>query len=67
MVESFFSSTPRIPKDAIFALTAQYKSDSSPIKVNLGQGTYQDDAGQPWILPAVAEARRRVQNRKLDH
>ena len=66
-VDSIFASAPRIPKDAIFALTAQYTQDPSPAKVNLGQGAYRDNEAQPWILPSVAEARRRVFNRKLDH
>jgi len=66
-VDSFFSTAPRIPKDAIFALTAQYQQDESPLKVNLGQGAYRDNYGLPWVLPSVVEARKRVSNRKLDH
>ncbi|CEL01192.1 hypothetical protein ASPCAL00780 [Aspergillus calidoustus] len=55
---SIFTFAPHIPADAIFALTAEYVADPSPQKVNLGQGTYRDDNGQPWVLPAVREARR---------
>jgi aspartate aminotransferase len=55
---SLFTTAPHIPADAIFALTAEYVADPSPQKVNLGQGTYRDDNGQPWVLPAVREARR---------
>lgn len=66
-VDSFFASAPYITKDAIFTLTAQFKQDTSPVKVNLGQGAYRDNEALPWILPSVAEARRRVHNRKLDH
>ncbi|KAL2434878.1 Aspartate aminotransferase, mitochondrial [Exophiala dermatitidis] len=64
---SFFESAPLFPKDAIFALTAQYNNDASPVKVNLGQGSYRDENGLPWVLPSVREARRRVSSRKLDH
>lgn len=65
--ESFFASAPRYPKDAIFELTAEFKRDPSPVKVNLGQGTYRDNNALPWILPSVVEARRRIFNQKLDH
>lgn len=65
--DSVFASAPRIPKDAIFALTAQYKEDVSPVKVNLGQGAYRDNEAMPWVLPSVAQARRKVHDRKLDH
>ncbi|KAL2398606.1 Aspartate aminotransferase, mitochondrial [Exophiala dermatitidis] len=64
---SFFESAPLFSKDAIFALTAQYNNDASPVKVNLGQGSYRDENGLPWVLPSVREARRRVSSRKLDH
>lgn len=64
---SFFESAPLFPKDAIFALTAQYNNDASPVKVNLGQGSYRDENGLPWVLPSVREARRRVSSQKLDH
>lgn len=67
MAQSVFATAPRIPKDAIFALTAQYNADPASVKVNLGQGTYRDEAGQPWILPSVVEARRRVHGRKQNH
>lgn len=64
---SFFESAPLFPKDAIFALTAQYNNDASPVKVNLGQGSYRDENGLPWVLPSIREARRRVSSQKLDH
>ncbi|KAL3490553.1 pyridoxal phosphate-dependent transferase [Aspergillus germanicus] len=65
---SLFASAPHIPADAIFALTAEYVADPSLQKVNLGQGTYRDDNGQPWVLPAVSEARRiLMEERGLQH
>ncbi len=64
---SFFAPAPRFPKDAIFALTAKYQLDDSTYKVNLGQGTYRDGKGCPWVLPSVAEAHRRVANKDFNH
>lgn len=64
---SWFAETKLILPDAIFALTARYNEDPSPMKVNLGQGTYRDDAGKPWILPAVQQARKRLFDSGLDH
>ncbi|KAL4927661.1 pyridoxal phosphate-dependent transferase [Aspergillus undulatus] len=67
MTNSFFSSAPYIPPDAIFALTAKYLSDPSPNKVNLGQGTYRDNNGQPWVLPSVQKARQILDEKGLLH
>ncbi|PYH48632.1 aspartate aminotransferase/Glutamic oxaloacetic transaminase AAT2/GOT1 [Aspergillus saccharolyticus JOP 1030-1] len=64
---SRFESAPYIPPDRIFELTAQYLSDPASPKVNLGQGTYCDSNGQPWILPAVAAARDRLAATGLNH
>ncbi|KAI4725548.1 aromatic-amino-acid aminotransferase [Aureobasidium sp. EXF-10728] len=64
---SWFADTESIPPDAIFALTALYNEDSSPLKVNLGQGTYRDDAGKPWVLPAVQKARTQLYDGGLNH
>ena len=38
---------------SIFQLTAGYKADTYPQKVNLGVGAYRDDDGKPWVLPVV--------------
>jgi aspartate aminotransferase len=65
--ESWFDQADYIPPDAIFALTAQYVADSSPNKVNLGQGTYRDDKGKPWVLPSVRRARERLMGQDLNH
>ncbi|KAJ4183338.1 hypothetical protein NW755_009829 [Fusarium falciforme] len=65
--KSVFSSVPRVPADAIFALTAQYLRDPFPQKVNLGQGTYRDEHGQPWVLPSVRAARKRLDEKGLNH
>jgi aspartate aminotransferase len=64
---SFFEVAPYIPPDAIFALTAQYNADTFPQKVNLGQGTYRDENGQPWVLPSVQQARETLVAQGLYH
>lgn len=38
---------------SIFELTAAYKADKFPKKVNLGVGAYRDNDGKPWVLPVV--------------
>ncbi|KAL4764806.1 pyridoxal phosphate-dependent transferase [Aspergillus foveolatus] len=64
---SIFSTAPYVPPDAIFALTVEYNADPSPFKVNLGQGTYRDNCGLPWVLPSVKEARRILNEKGLVH
>lgn len=64
---SIFSTAPYVPPDAISALTAEYNGDPSPVKVNLGQGTYRDNYGLPWVLPSVQEARRILNEKGLVH
>ncbi|KAI9925476.1 hypothetical protein ASPWEDRAFT_52135 [Aspergillus wentii DTO 134E9] len=64
---SLFSTAPYIPPDAIFALTAKYLNDTSPQKVNLGQGTYRDEQGNPWILPSVRKSREILTAQNVNH
>lgn len=64
---SFFEAASYIPPDAIFALTAEYNADTFPQKVNLGQGTYRDENGQPWVLPSVQKARETLLSQGLYH
>lgn len=48
--------TPNSPsnhRSSIFKLTAAYKVDPFPKKVNLGVGAYRDDDNKPWVLPVV--------------
>jgi len=49
-----------VPPDAIFALTTTYNADEFPGKVNLGQGTYKDEEGEPYILPSVVQAKESI-------
>ncbi|MFW6286655.1 MAG: aromatic amino acid transaminase [Candidatus Sumerlaeota bacterium] len=48
------------PPDPILGLTADYKEDPNPEKVNLGVGVYKDDTGVTPIFPSVKEAEKRL-------
>ncbi|XP_072041873.1 aspartate aminotransferase, cytoplasmic-like [Amphiura filiformis] len=52
---SRFSEIQQAPPVAVFALTAAYKADSNPNKVNCGVGAYRTDDSQPWVLPVVRQ------------
>ncbi|KAB5596474.1 Aspartate aminotransferase [Ceratobasidium theobromae] len=55
MSVSTFAKVPLAPPDSIFKLTAAYKADTYPQKVNLGVGAYRDDNNKPWVLPVATE------------
>lgn len=60
MVLSIFSEASYIPPDPVFELTKDYLADQNQQKVNLGQGTYRDNDGNPWILPSVQMAKEKI-------
>ncbi|KAG0097040.1 Aspartate aminotransferase, cytoplasmic [Podila epicladia] len=65
---SIFETVPGAPADVIFALTAAYKADTDPKKVNLGVGAYRTEEGKPWVLPVVKKADHiMVDDENLDH
>ena len=37
----------------MFGLSAAYRADDSPEKVDLGVGAYRGGDGKPYVLPAV--------------
>lgn len=49
-----------LPPDPILGITAEFKQDPRPNKVNLCVGAYRNDQGQPIVLDAVREAQHRV-------
>ncbi|RAH64386.1 PLP-dependent transferase [Aspergillus aculeatinus CBS 121060] len=59
---SVFATVAYTPPDAIFELTKAYIADPDTRKVNLGQGTYRDGEGNPWVLPAVEAAKDAIKN-----
>lgn len=56
--------TPSAP-DKILKLTAMFKADTNPQKINVGAGTYKDDNGKPVVLEAVKRASAAIQD--MDH
>ncbi|KAE8373752.1 aspartate aminotransferase, cytoplasmic [Aspergillus bertholletiae] len=48
--------------ESLNALQAQFISDQSPLKVDLMCGVYRTDEGNPFVLPAVKQARERLHN-----
>ncbi|KAK6088773.1 5-oxoprolinase (hydantoinase B/oxoprolinase) [Seiridium cupressi] len=63
---SVFANATFVPPDAIFDVTRRYIADESPDKMNLGQGTYRDENGKPWILPSVRVAEEKLRP-NIDH
>lgn len=57
-----FQSIERRPPDPILGLSAAYKSDSNPNKVDLGVGVYKDDSGNTPIMTAVKKAEQTLWN-----
>ncbi|KAH8599089.1 aromatic-amino-acid aminotransferase [Bisporella sp. PMI_857] len=64
---SIFENVPYFAPDAIFDLTKKYLQDPYEQKVNLGQGTYRDETGQPYVLPSVKEAKKRIANQNHEY
>jgi len=55
-----FEDVPTAPSDPIFGLTAAFRRDTNPAKINLGAGVFRDERGQTPILAVVKEAERRL-------
>jgi aspartate aminotransferase len=51
-----FQGIERRPPDPILGLTAAYKKDINPNKVDLGVGVYKDEAGNTPVMSAVKKA-----------
>lgn len=51
-----FEVLPKLPADPILGLSAAYKEDSNPNKIDLGVGVYKDEDGKTPILTSVAKA-----------
>jgi aspartate aminotransferase len=54
---SAFQAQDLVPPDVSFDVTRRFLADNSENKINLGQGTYRDENGQPWVLPSVKMAK----------
>lgn len=55
-----FETIETAPPDAILGLSAAFRADENPDKINLGVGVYKDDSGRTPIMRAVKEAERRL-------
>ncbi|XP_006630497.1 aspartate aminotransferase, cytoplasmic [Lepisosteus oculatus] len=57
---SLFAEVPQAAPVAVFKLTADFREDKHPSKVNLGVGAYRTDACQPWVLPVVRKVEQLI-------
>ncbi|KAI1887038.1 hypothetical protein AGOR_G00201920 [Albula goreensis] len=65
---SVFSEVPQAAPVAVFKLTADFREDKDPKKLNLGVGAYRTDDCQPWVLPVVKKVERMiVEDQSLNH
>jgi aspartate aminotransferase len=55
-----FDQLERLPPDPILGVTAAFRRDTSPLKVDLGVGVYRDDVGNTPVPGAVREAEREL-------
>ncbi|MFN0003341.1 MAG: aromatic amino acid transaminase [Pseudohongiellaceae bacterium] len=55
-----FQSIERRPPDPILGLSAAYKNDTNPKKVDLGVGIYKDEAGNCPVMKAVKTAENKL-------
>lgn len=53
-----FEVLPQLPADPILGLSAAYKEDTNPNKIDLGVGVYKDEQGNTPILDSVAKAQQ---------
>ncbi|KAJ6669210.1 hypothetical protein lerEdw1_008019 [Lerista edwardsae] len=65
---SVFANVPQAMPVAVFQLTADFRADVDPRKVNLGVGAYRTDEGQPWVLPVVRKVEQLIaKDTSLNH
>jgi aspartate aminotransferase len=55
-----FQELKQLSPDSILGLMAQYRADTSPIKVDLGVGVYRDLSGNTPVLACVRQAEQSV-------
>jgi aspartate/tyrosine/aromatic aminotransferase len=56
----FFNAVPEGQPDAVFGLTAAFKADARPQKVDLMVGVYKDENLQSGLFPSVRKAKEEV-------
>ncbi|MBM87046.1 MAG: aromatic amino acid aminotransferase [Gammaproteobacteria bacterium] len=55
-----FQSLQALPADPILGLSAAFKADSNPRKVDLGIGVYKDEKGKTPVMKAVKQAEEMI-------
>ena len=58
--QSYLSTIPEGPPDAILGIAEAFKACTDEKKVNVCVGAYRDSKGKPWILPSVRKAEERL-------
>lgn len=67
-MSSIFTEVPLAAPVAVFKLTADFREDPSPNKVNLGVGAYRTDECKPWVLPVVRKVEKLIaEDDSLNH
>lgn len=61
-----FTFLDLLPEDPILSITAHFKADPHPNKVNLGVGTYKDAEGNPLVFSAVRKAESLILKENID-
>jgi aspartate aminotransferase, mitochondrial len=64
---SKWAAIPQAPADKILGLNEEFLKDEATGKISLGVGAYRDDNGKPYVLKAVREARKCLEEKNLDH
>lgn len=60
-----FQSIQPLPPDPILGLSAAYRADTNPKKVDLGVGVYKDAAGNTPVMRAVKKAEEKLLNTQV--
>ena len=60
-----FQSLKSLPPDPILGLTAAFKQENNPNKVDLGIGVYKDEKGNTPVMAAVKQAEQAILNSQL--
>ncbi|KAJ5336167.1 uncharacterized protein N7506_004189 [Penicillium brevicompactum] len=55
-----YLNLPIAPADTAFGLMADFEVDNHTNKVSLIAGAYRNENGDPWVLPSVKEAKKRL-------
>ena len=51
-----FEVLPQLSPDPILGLSASFREDTNPAKIDLGVGVYKDEQGKTPIMSSVAKA-----------